>query len=132
MATTVAICCLISYLFMISLRHLYQGGKLQQLEWDMSTVTAGDYSVELKIDSDGYRNWYNNEYRKPTGDFENNVAPAFSLKQFLAQNIEKELTADLKRSPLHNSIQGMQSQEASSHRTIEEVKVADIVFSFKN
>lgn len=28
MATTVAICCLISYFFTISLRHLYQGGKI--------------------------------------------------------------------------------------------------------
>lgn len=50
MATTCYICCLIAYLFTISLRHLYQGGKIQQLEWDMATITAGDYTVEFKID----------------------------------------------------------------------------------
>ena len=29
MSTTVAICCLIAYLFTISLRHLYQGDKIR-------------------------------------------------------------------------------------------------------
>ncbi len=96
MATTCYICCLIAYLFTISLRHLYQGGKIQQLEWDMATITAGDYTVELKIDEDGYRTqWYNNEYRKPGGDYENQIAPALSLKQFMSTKIEEELTAVL-------------------------------------
>jgi len=80
MALTVAICVLIAYLFTIMLRHLYQGGKVQQLEWDMSTITAGDYTVEFKIGADNYRQWYNNEYRKPNGDFEHDVSPALSLK----------------------------------------------------
>jgi len=42
-------------MFTISLRHLFQGGKIQQLEWDMSTITAGDYTVEMTIDADDYR-----------------------------------------------------------------------------
>ena len=52
--TTIAICCLIAYLFTISLRHLYQGDKIRQLEWDMATITAGDYTVELKIGESHY------------------------------------------------------------------------------
>ena len=83
MATTAFICCVIAYLFTISLRHLFQGGKIKQLEWDMATITAGDYTVELKIDADNYRQWYNNEYRKPGGDYERNIAPAYSLKTYL-------------------------------------------------
>lgn len=101
MATTVAICILISYLFTISLRHLYQGGKVQQLEWDMSTITAGDYTVELVIDETEYRQWYNHEYRKDRGDYENKISPALSLKSFLVKNIEETLTQELQRSPLH-------------------------------
>lgn len=58
----------------------------------MSTITAGDYTVEFDINSDDYRQWYNNEYRKPGGDFENNVAPALSLKKFMSDIIEDELT----------------------------------------
>ena len=38
----------------------------------MATITAGDYTVELKIDEEGYRReLYNKEYKKPGGDFEN-------------------------------------------------------------
>ena len=41
------------------------------MEWDMATITAGDYTVELRIDPDDYRHWYNNIFRAPGGDFEN-------------------------------------------------------------
>jgi len=42
-ATGVAIC----LLFTISIRYMYQGGKMKQIDWDMATITAGDYSVEF-------------------------------------------------------------------------------------
>lgn len=87
MATIVGLVCFIAYLFTIAIRQLYQGGKIQRLEWDMATITAGDYTVELQIDEDGYRSWYNNDYRKPGGDFENDVAPALSLKKHITQVI---------------------------------------------
>ena len=58
----------------------------------MSTITAGDYAVELKIDQDEYRRWYNNEYRKSNGDFEKDIAPAMSLKRHIAEIVERELT----------------------------------------
>ena len=92
MATTVAICLLIAYLFTISLRHLFQGGKVQQLEWDMATITAGDYTVELKINSDDYRHWYNHEYKKPGGDFEKDISPAMALKSHILENVERVMT----------------------------------------
>ena len=45
---------LISLLFVVVLQNLYKGGKIQQLEWDISTVTAGDYTVEYEIDKQSY------------------------------------------------------------------------------
>ena len=36
----------------------------------MATITASDYSVELDIEKDDYEKWYNDEYKKPGGDFE--------------------------------------------------------------
>jgi len=71
------------------------------MEWDMATITAGDYTVELKIDPDDYRHWYNNEYRKSGGDFENEVSPAMSLKAHLVEKIEETLSQEIQRSPLH-------------------------------
>lgn len=87
-STTIAICCLIAYLFTISLRHLYQGDKIRQLEWDMATITAGDYTVELKIDKSHYLRWKESVYKRPGGDFENKVSPAMSLKNHLIEEIE--------------------------------------------
>ena len=62
MATVAFICCLISYLFTIALRYLFQGGKIQQIEWDMATVTAGDFAVEIDIDPTSYGTWYTSVY----------------------------------------------------------------------
>jgi len=52
--TTIFAGTLICMLFTISIFHLQQGGTIQRLEWDISTITAGDYSVELKINRLGY------------------------------------------------------------------------------
>ena len=133
MATVSALCILVAFLFTISLRHLFQGGKIQQLEWDMATITAGDYTVELRINPDGYRNWYNTEYRRPGGDFENGVSPAMSLKTHLIKNIEDQMTNELRRSSLQDSVNGPQPRSRAGERpTLTEIKIADIVFSFNN
>ena len=59
-ATTAA--SLISLLFTINLTSLFKGGSIQQLEWDISTETAGDYSVEFEIPRRNYEEWYNRTY----------------------------------------------------------------------
>jgi len=41
------------------LKGLYKGATLNQLEWDLATVTAADYSVEMEIDVEAYTVWYN-------------------------------------------------------------------------
>ena len=46
---SVATAVLIALLFTITIRYLFQGGKMMQIDWDMSTVTAGDYTVEFEI-----------------------------------------------------------------------------------
>lgn len=37
----------IAFLFTVVIRMLYQGGKITKLDWDVTTITAGDYSVEF-------------------------------------------------------------------------------------
>ena len=54
--------CIIALLFTITIRWLYQGGKMKQIDWDMSTVTAGDYTVEFTIDREGYDDWKKYKY----------------------------------------------------------------------
>ena len=91
MCLIVSSACLIALLFTIVIRWLYQGGKMKQIDWDMSTVTAGDYTVEMMICREGYDDWKENVYRAPGGDFENNVSPALSLKSYIAAEIEDAL-----------------------------------------
>ena len=94
----------------------------------MATVTAGDYTVELDIDREGYRSWYDTQYSKPLGDFENGVAPAHSLTCYLTKQIEEELTMLLQQSSLYEASSGSQQ----SIHALNEVRIADIVFSFNN
>jgi hypothetical protein len=61
----ILICCI----FTFSVRWLKLKGRLDQMQWDMKTVTAGDYTVELKISEADYRAWYDSEYKGPAGDF---------------------------------------------------------------
>ena len=134
MATTCGIVCFIAYLFTIGIRYLYQGGKIQQIEWDMATITAGDYTAELKIDADGYRRWYDSVYRETNGDYEKDVAPALSLRTYLAKEIEEILTQDLNRSPLADATKSQVGRERvkGSGKPMDRVSIADIVFSFNN
>ena len=104
----------------------------------MATITAGDYTVEFKIDPDNYRTWYNGEYRKPNGDFENGISPALSLKKHITEICEAEMTQEMQRSPLNESVNGpvdLKQRRKSAKRqeqTMEKIHVADIVFSFRN
>jgi len=54
MCLVVATAILIALLFTITIRYLYQGGKMEQIDWDMATVTAGDYTVEFPIEHSSY------------------------------------------------------------------------------
>ena len=98
---------LICLFFTASIRWLYQGQKIKQLEWDMATVTAGDYSVELDISRDMYQHWYHTEFSKAGGDLSNRVAPALSLKQYIQKEVEEAITQDL----LHKRMSGAAQAE---------------------
>ena len=76
---------LISLLFVLTLVWLFKGGKIKQLEWDISTVTAGDYSVEFEIPADRYNHWYNNIYKQSGGECDQGYAPALSLKRHMVE-----------------------------------------------
>lgn len=52
-----ALAILISLFFFIQIRWLYQGGKIDQIKWDMATITAGDFTVDWTIDRQTYQAW---------------------------------------------------------------------------
>ena len=129
MALAVATGVLIIMLFTVSTRMMYQGGKIKQLDWDVATVTAGDYSVEFPIEADKYEAWKQNVYRAPNGPFEQGEAPALALKETMAQEIEKQLDDFVNNNEwVQKEVYGKDFQT----KTYGGTKVADIVFSFNN
>ena len=54
-------------LFCVVLRRLKEGGKLALLEWDIATVTAGDYTVRFDIEREAYDHWNTKVYKKRGG-----------------------------------------------------------------
>jgi hypothetical protein len=106
------------------IKKLYSGGKIKMLEWDMSTITAGDYTVEIKIPNDAYQQWYDGEYRAG-GDFENDVPPAVSLKARLIEDIETCLTEEMNQG-------GKAESKRKKKSEVDQIKIADVVFSFNN
>lgn len=85
MVTAVTTASLISLFFVLMLQKLYKGGKIEELEWDIATVTAGDYTVEFDIPKHNYYEWYNNMYKRSGGEKSMGYAPALSLKRFMCQ-----------------------------------------------
>jgi len=90
----VAIGSLICFLFTVSIRYMYQSGKIKQLEWDMSTITAGDYTVEINITRNSYDNWKNDHYyhHLESSDPAEQKSPALYLKEHIIPLIEEAVS----------------------------------------
>ena len=67
MAFSVATGVLIVLLYTISIRYLFQGSKIQVIEWDMTMVTARDFSTEFPIKQASYDKWKEEVYEAPDG-----------------------------------------------------------------
>jgi len=62
----------------------------------MSTITAGDYTVEFVIPAQAYQDWYNTMYKGYYGDAGKGISPALSLKTHMIEVIEGALTEDFR------------------------------------
>ena len=131
MALATATGLLIVLLFTVSIRSMFQGGKIQQLEWDVSTVTAGDYSAEFPIKAENYAKWKQEVYKAPGGPFERGISPALALKEQLSKEIEEKLDKWVNDNPWAvEELFGKSKKKGE--KLYKTSKVADIVFSFNN
>lgn len=103
------------------------------IEWDVTTVTAGDFTVEFNIEQEYYDEW------KKTYNEQN--APAYALKVQLKEEIEKNLDDWIKKTDAGqkalNELYGKNSKSSKKvssmvSKEYGNTKVADIVFSFNN
>jgi len=123
-------------LFTIFVRWLYLKGKLNQVEWDMATITAADYTVEMPIKEKSYLAWYQREYMKADGDFSKEIPALLSLKRHMINVIEDQLTKDLESTRMNGQLNhgplGNLKNKLHKRLEISEIKVADIAFATEN
>jgi hypothetical protein len=110
-------------IFMITVYFLKKNSKIKNLEWDVSTITAGDYTVEYKISQKVFQRFLTTHYE--VHDKNNGVSIGESLKKFLKKEFEALLQVKLQEENSKKS-----DQERS--KSVTQVKIADIVFAFNN
>lgn len=67
--------------FMITVYFLKKNSKIKNLEWDVSTITAGDYTVEYQINEDAYKHFLTTQYN--SHDRNHGISIGESLKTYL-------------------------------------------------
>jgi hypothetical protein len=97
---------------------------MKQLDWDISTITPGDYTLQMEITTDMWNHFLNEHYYK--NDMEaQGISSAFALKTYMKSELEKVLTENLKQNKQENP-------DSMKSIKISEVKIADISFAFNN
>lgn len=128
-------------LFLVAIRYLVLGSKIQMTEWDMQIVTVDDYSVELDISKKGYESWLKNIFKKEGRDFSKNISPGLSLKRYLIHKIEKQLTKELEAHYEQKSVEAASQKSAKSsilkrdttiRTSTDSIKIADLTFCRDN
>lgn len=96
---------------------------MNQIDWDIQTITPGDYTLQYEITDEAYH-WFMNNVYLPGNYEERGVSIALCLKDHMKTELEKLLTEKLRE---------IKSSGAdTSNIKISEVKIADIVFAFNN
>ena len=109
---------LICLLFFFSIRFKVEEGDVKEQEWDLATITAGDYTVELTITPEMYQLWKSENYDNQPAMRDGRIAPAAALKRYLIDEIEREIDEVYK-----NGV---------TRPGLDQIKISDINFSFNN
>ena len=73
------------------MRHLSNRQKIDYIEWDIATVTAADYTVEMPIDFRFYKSWYDEHYNGAFGESKWGIPVGLSFKALLKRVIENKV-----------------------------------------
>ena len=110
-------------LYLITVYYIKENSKLQNIEWDVSTVTAGDFSVEYHIEKEMYELFMSQYFKRE--EFE---SPGQAFKQYLKDNIEEICIQEFKKKKLADALLGREAND----KDLERIEIADIVFAFNN
>ncbi len=104
--------------------------ELDQVKWDMLTITPGDYTMQMEITEKMYAYFIKNIYARQS---ERPVAVV--LKEYLRKHLEEtfnQMLQEMKSSKKDKLMEQDDEAGEEGHLNIDEVKIADIVFAFNN
>jgi hypothetical protein len=87
----------IAFIYIFIIYYLQKVSRLDQLEYDMNTISAGDFTVELDITAEMYQDFMENFY-EPIGSklkeekSGETYSPALYLKKHLSEEVGQMLT----------------------------------------
>ena len=113
--------CLIFLTVIYYLKHI---SNLKNIDWDVQTITAGDYTVEMGISPEAYKKFLVGYFE--VHDRASGLSTGESFKAYLNKEIERILTKFLRE----HGDGGVHDNEHTNQLT--EVKIADIIFAFNN
>ena len=88
-----------AFIYSLLIYWLESTSKLDQVKYDLKTITAGDFTVEFDITYEMYENFLEDIY-EPTGKFEKdesgeNYSPALYLKKYLSERVSEILSESI-------------------------------------
>jgi hypothetical protein len=86
---------LIAFLFLIWTRYAFLGSKIWLLDFDVSTITAGDYTVEMKVPMDKYKDWLETVYKQTY--FRRGVSSAKAFSECIRRDVENAVLKEIYR-----------------------------------
>lgn len=128
-----------AFLYSLLIYWLQTTSKLDQLKYDLKTITAGDFTVEFDITREMYETFLMDIY-EPTGKHEKEesgepYSPALYLKKYLAERVSEILTESLKWKLDNDKHEGKRNRKQVKEKTKEQrsqVRVIDIEFAYNN
>jgi hypothetical protein len=111
--------------YLIVLFHFKRSSDLNQIQWDMETITPGDYTCQLEISQKAFNFFMTNIYARDQSR-KSDISIGESLKAYIKRELEQILTQKL------DEVKEEQKREGKDNITATQVKIADIVFAFNN
>ena len=79
------------FVYSIAIYYQKRHSNLSYLDWDVQTITPGDYSLQYEITDEAYQWFLDNVYNN-SEDAANGKSTALSLKDYMKKELELLLT----------------------------------------
>jgi hypothetical protein len=116
---------LVVLVYLTCLHYFKRHSDLDYVNWDMLTITPGDYTMQMEITEKMYNHYMEKIHSRHPDD-----PIAVRLKEYIKTNLENELNNKLKEMKSRPKLVEMEGEDDNIN--IEEVRIADIVFAFNN